>query len=284
MTWSRIIRSATLAYLVTAAFICVRAQNAPAGPVNDPAKMKWLLQEWERRTDWLKTLDVHIYRVDNADRGRDETHYEGRAVFKSPNLASIDFWKLLPDAKGQTPVVNASRNDSRRLKSHTERIVRGEDAVWQYLDDGRKVYVFPLAKGERQRVLDEGPLPFLFKVKANEAEARYQMSLVAENADDYLVKVLPKLKEDQEYFKMALLQLEKKFLLTKRITLVSPDGTRSREYYLNRQRPNAPVDDQSFQGGVFPGWTVQKNPANEELRQGQADARPDGKAGTTIRR
>ena len=53
------------------------------------------------------------------------------------------------------------------------------------------------------------------------------MSLVAEDADDYLVKVLPKLKEDQESFKMALLQLEQKFLLTKRITLVSPDGTRS---------------------------------------------------------
>jgi outer membrane lipoprotein-sorting protein len=277
MKRSRVIRSATLVYLVTAATICARAQNAPARPVNDPAKMKWLLQEWQRLTDRLKTLDVHIYRVDKADRGRDETHYEGDAVFKSPNLASIDFWKLLPDAKGQTSAVNAPRNDSRRPRSHTERIVRGKDAVWQYLDDGRKVYIFPQAKGARQRVVDEGPLPFLFKVRANEAEARYQMSLVAENADCYLVKVLPKLNEDQESFKMAWLYLNKQFLLPTRITLVSPDGTSSREYRLSRQRPNAPVDDQRFQGGVLPGWTVQKNPATQELRQGQADARPNDK-------
>jgi outer membrane lipoprotein-sorting protein len=285
MTRSRMIRSATLVYLVTAASICVRAQNAPARPVNDPAKMKWLLQEWERRTDRLETLDVHIYRVDKADRGRDETHFEGGAVFKSPNLASIDLWKLklASNAKGQLAPVKDPKNESNSLKSHTERIVRGKDAVWQYLYDGRQIYIFPLAKGEQQRVLDEGPFPFLFKMKANEAEARYQMSLVAENAGYYIVKVLPKLKEDQQSFKMALLQLEKKLLLPTRITLVSPDGTSSREYYLDRLRPNTPVDDKIFQGGVFPGWTVQKNPATDALRQGQAGARPDGGAGATIR-
>lgn len=48
---------------------------------------------------------------------------------------------------------------------------------------------------------------------------------------------------------MALIHLEKQYLLTKRITLISPDGIRSREYYLDRQRPDAPVDDHSFQGG-----------------------------------
>jgi hypothetical protein len=258
MKRSRMIRSATLVYLFTAASMGVHAQNDPARPVNDPAKMKRLLNEWERIGDMLKTLDVHIHRIDKADQGRDETHYECAAVFKSPNLASIDFWKLSPDAKGQASAVNAPRSDNRRLKSHTERIVRGNDAVWQYLDDGQKVYIFPLVKGERQRVLDEGPLSFLFKVKANEAEARYQMSLVAENADKYLVKVLPKLKEDQESFKIAWLHLHKQLLLPTRITLVSPDGISSRDYYLDRQRPNAPVDDQSFQGGVLPGWTVQK--------------------------
>jgi hypothetical protein len=174
--------------------------------------------------------------------------------------------RTVPSLGSETSAVNAPRSDNRRLKSHTERIVRGNDAVWQYLDDGKKVYIFPLVKGERQRVVDEGPLPFLFKVRANEADARYQMSLVAENADKYLVKVLPKLKEDQESFKVAWLHLHKQFLLPTRITLVSPNGISSREYYLDRQRPNAPVDDQSFQGGVLPGWTVQKNPATEDLR------------------
>jgi len=257
-----------------------RAAQAAQGPVkavNDPAKMKWLLQERERRTDGLKTLDVHLYRFDKADRGRDETYYEGDAVFKSPNLASIDLWKLklAANAKGQLAPVKDPKNESSWLKSHTERIVRGEDAVWQYLYDGRQIYIFPLAKEERQRVLDEGPLPFLFKMQAKEAEARYLWSLEGENANYYMVKAFPKRKDDQASFKMALLLLEKKFLLTTRITLVSPDGTSSREYHLCRLRPNTSVDDKIFQGGVFPGWTVQKNPATDALRQGQAGARPD---------
>lgn len=304
MTRSRMIFSAPLIALIAAGSLRVRAQDAVAGQrplpagreaqaapapvkaVNDPAKMMWLLQERERRTDNLKTLDMHIYRVDKADRGRVESYYEGDAVFKSPNLASIDLWKLklAANAKGQLAPVKDSKNDSSWLKSHAERIVRGEDAVWQYLYDGRQIYVFPLVKGERQRVLDEGPLPFLFKMNANEAEARYQMSLEAENAGDYMVKVLPRLKEDQQSFKMALLFLEKQFLLTTRITLVLPDGTSSRDYRLNRLRPNTPVDDKIFQGVVFPGWTVQKNPAIDALRQGQAGTRPDGGADATVRR
>ncbi len=214
-----------------------QAAPAPVKAVNDPAKMMWLLQERERRTDGLKTLDVHLYRFDKAARGRVETYYEGDTVFKSPNLASIDLWKLklASNAKGQLAPVKDPKNESSWHKSHTERIVRGEETVWQYNYDDRQIYIFPLAKGEQQRVLDEGPLPFLFK-------------------------------------------------LTTRITLVSPDGTSIREYHLGRLRPDTPVDDQIFQGGVFPGWTVQKNPATDTLRQGQAGARPDGGAGATIRR
>ena len=121
MARSRMIRSATLVYLFTAASMGVRAQNDPARPVNDPAKMKRLLNEWERVSDMLKTLDVHIRRIDKSDGGRDETHYVCAAVFKSPNLASIDVWKLLPDAKGQASAVNAPRSDN-RSEEHTSEL------------------------------------------------------------------------------------------------------------------------------------------------------------------
>jgi hypothetical protein len=258
---SRLNLLAILVCLAAGTSICVRAQNAPSKPATDPAKMKGLLQEWERRTGRLETLDVRIYRIDKDAKWKDETHYEGVATFKAPNLASIDFWrlKLAPDSKGHLAPVKGPNDESSSLKSHVERLVRVEDAVWQYIDDGRRIYVFPLAKGERQHVLDVEPFPFLFKLQANEAEARYQWSLLGENANHYILKALPKHKEDQAYLKMVLLHLHKQFLLPERIMLVSPDGNRTWEYLLDRQRPDAPVDDQRFQGGVIPGWTVQKN-------------------------
>jgi hypothetical protein len=261
MTRSRTILSAILVFFAAEAAIRVHAQDAPAKPINDPVKMRWLLNEWERRTDRLDTLEVRIYRIDKDREWNVETHYEGVATFKAPNLASIDFWKLrlLPDGKGHLVPVKGPKDESSSPKSHVERLVRVEDAIWQYIDDGRQIHVFPRAKGEKQDILDVGPYPFLFKLNANEAEARYRWSIAGENADYYLVKVFPRHKEDRSSFKIALLCLQKELMLPARIILFSPDSTGTREYRLDRQRPNAPVDNQIFRGGVIPGWTVQKN-------------------------
>ncbi len=259
--------------------------QAQAQPASDPARLKWLLQKWEQQSAKLKTLDVRIYRVDRDFRWKDEVHFEGRAVFKNPDLAYLDFskLKLAPNAKGQMAPVKDPKDQKAWLKNHHETIVCNEQAVWQYLYDGRQIYIFPLAKGERQRALDEGPLPFLFNMKARDAEARYQMSLEGENAQYYLVKVLPKIQEDKESFKWALLYLEKTYLLPARIRLLSPDGKSSRDFYLDRQLPNAKVDDKIFKGGSIPGWKVQKNPAADGPQMGSAGGRPGTSAGAPRR-
>jgi TIGR03009 family protein len=261
-------------------------QPAQARPVNDPAKMKWLLEKWELQSAKLKTLDVRIYRIDKDVKWQDEVHFEGRAVFKNPNLAYLDFKKikLAKGGDGQLAPVKDPKN-GKPTTTPTETIVCGQNAVWQYLYEGRQVYIFPLAKGERQRALDEGPLPFLFNMRAQEAEKRYEMSLQGENAQYYLVKVLPKLQEDKESFKMALLYLERKYLLPARIALVSPDGKSSRDFRLYDIQSNQPVKDEIFRGGVPArgGWKVVQNPAADAPRQGNAAERPDG-AGRVLRR
>jgi len=251
------------------------AQNqGKAQPARDPAKMKWLLQKWEGQSAKLKTLDVRIYRVDQDFRWKDEVHYEGRAIFKYPNLAYLDFseLKLAPNAKGQLAPVPDPNNPKARLKTRVETVVCAKDAVWQYLYKGKQIFIFPLAKGERQRALDEGPLPFLFNMKAQEAEARYDMTLEGENAQYYLVKVVPKLDEDKESFRFALLYLEKTYLLPAEIKLLSPDGKSSRDFLLSNPKANKEneIDPKIFEGRVYKGWAVQKNPAADAPRQGNA--------------
>jgi TIGR03009 family protein len=262
-----------------------RPAQPQAKPIQDPAKMKWLLKAWEKQSEKLKTLDVQIYRIDKDYKWKDEVHFEGRAVFKSPNLAYLDFKKikLAPDANGRPAPVKDPKT-GKWVTTPTETIVCGQDAVWQYLYEGRQIYIFPLAKGQRQRALDEGPLPFLFNMKAQEAERRYEMVLQAENEKYYLVKVFPKLQEDKESFKMALLYLEKTYLLPARIALVSPDGKSSRDFLLDKIKPNKEISPPSlFQGGVFKGWKVVQNPAADAPRQGNAAERAGG-VGRMLRR
>ena len=116
--------------------------------VNDPVKMKWLLGKWAEQSAKLKTLDVHIDRIDKDPKWKDEVHFEGRAVFKSPNLAYLDFKevKLTRDDKGQlAPVINPQ--NGKPVTTPTETIVCGRNEVWQYLFKGRQIFVYPAGQG-----------------------------------------------------------------------------------------------------------------------------------------
>src|SRR5262249_21932659 len=137
-----------------------------------------------------------------------------------------------------------------------------------------------LAKEQRKRTLDEGPLPFLFNMKAEEAKQRYVMRLQGEDKNHYWVEVQPRLQEDRESFKTAWIRLDRQFLLPVRIVLFSPDGKSTKDFRLSEIQPNKDFSDRIFQGGVptrqpgdpRPPWKVIRNPDAQGRPRGDAAA------------
>lgn len=253
-------------------------------PTNDPVKMKWLLEQWEKQSAKLTSLRVGIRRVDKDPNWQDEIHYQGAAMFKAPNLAYLDFSKIKmkADEKGQLkPVLDKA---GKPVTSRYETIVCGKNEVWHYRFESKQIFIFPLAKGERARALDEGPLPFLFNMKAGEAERRYEMLYQAEYPTYYSIKVYPRLQEDKETFKVAIIHLDKEYLLPRRIMYLTPDGRSTRDFELKVVDANKDelVADTFFKGGIFKGWKVE-NPAAQIPQQGQAGGQP-GAAGRAVPR
>ena len=152
-----------------------------------------------------------------------------------------------------------------------ETIICTKDEVWQYRFDLKQIFVFPLDKNARKRALEEGPLPFLFNMKADEAKARYDMLLLEEDAKQILLKITPKLKEDLESFSTAWVLLDAKFLLPTRIVLLAPDKKSTKDFYLSNIRANQLVNAAFFRVGD-PGkpWKIERNPG------GAAPARANG--------
>src|SRR5262249_45345747 len=70
-----------------------RPQPAPIRQPIDPQKLDDLLKTWEANSARLRTLDVRMARTDRSPAWDEDDHYEGRAMFKSPNLAWLDFQK-----------------------------------------------------------------------------------------------------------------------------------------------------------------------------------------------
>jgi TIGR03009 family protein len=248
-----------------------RQPNAAAAK---PIQINDLLMLWERQSEKLKTLDVFLYRIDKNLKWDEELHYEGRAIFKSPQLAYLNFEKVKTarDAKGKLVPLADPKNPKKRAKDAHETIICGANEVWQYLFPVKQVFVYPLAKEQRQRALDEGPLPFLFNMKAEEAKQRYKMTLLGQNEQYYSILVEPRLKQDIEAFRKAQIFLDTKYLLPMRIALISPDNKSSKDFRVEHIVPNAKVEDAWFKGRPIKGWKLIRNPDAQGQMQGNIGA------------
>lgn len=248
--------------------------QAPEGAApDDPAKMEKLLQLWERQSSLLKTLDAKVFRTDVIPAWDEIEYYEGRAIFKSPNLAFIDFKKIKQD-DDRKPIKDPKTGAWASVQE--ERILCTGDEVWQYKSDTRQIFIYPLNEGEAEKAIEEGPLPFLFNMKAESAKKRYDMKLMSEDGKAYGISITPKLDVDKESFSQAFVQLDRKYLLPIRIVLVSPDGKSKKDFQLGPVEPNKPVDDSNFQGKPVANWKIIRNPSPEDLgREDQTAIAPE---------
>jgi TIGR03009 family protein len=258
----------------------------PGGNLDKREKTEVLLAKWERQSSLLKTLEASIYRIDKTP-GFDEDHFEGRAAFRTPNQAFLDFGrvktKLVPDPKDQAGkkrkvVAQVDPKTNRRISVPYETILCTGKEVWHYRSDVMQLFIYTLDRDQQRRALEEGPLPFLFNMKAAEAHRRYDMVLQAEDSDVHFLVVTPRLKQDQETFTKAWVFLNRKYLLPVRILLFAPDGKSTQDYYFSNIRANKPVKEEYFRGVVPPKpWKVERNPTGDGPARGVrgADRRRD---------
>jgi len=264
--------------------------------------MDQLLGLWERQSAKLKTLEVSIYRIDrNPAWWDEEEHYLGRAAFKSPQLAFLEFRKVKmqtqvdPQDKNKKKMVPLMKNGQIESTPYQTIVCTGPE-IWDYHYDVEQIYTFTLDDDARRRAIEEGPLPFLFNLKANEAKQRYQMTLKGQDAERYLVMIMPLFKEEKERFSFAWIYLDREYLLPKRIVLIAPDRKSSQDFHLSNISANNPVDARKFafvnppvdarKSGVLnhgKPWKVVRNPgelgpaapANARARRRQPEGQLD---------
>lgn len=253
-------------------------QAAPTGqpltPVaaDDPEaarKLDLLLQQWEQRSSAVHTLHAKFLRVDRSKVWDEVVEYDGVAILRSPNLAVLEFSKIAsPDPQTKQA----------RTIPH-ERIICTGQEVYQYRYSEKKVYIYPINKDDRQRALEEGPLPFLFNMKAAEVKRRYEMVLRAEDPKSYIIHIVPRQQVDRESFSKAFIQLNKTSFLPDRLLLYDTNGKDSKDFRFEQIVSPKTVDTALFQGNRPKGWEVIYNPQSDAApsARGPAPAAPPGR-------
>ncbi|WP_435005967.1 outer-membrane lipoprotein carrier protein LolA [Tundrisphaera lichenicola] len=253
----------------------VKAQQAEDDPAQKALQaqrdLNALLVNWENQSKKITSLDVVFDRIDKLGPAWRDDYYRGQALLQSPDLACLEFKKYVVDAEGK-PV------QPLKLEAHPEeRIVCTGTDVLQYQYDEKVVYVFPLDKQVRQKALQQGPLPFLFNMKASEVKARYRLVLMGQDAKEYLIEIKPKEEIDQQSFKTAYLWLDKKRFFPNKLRLIPVGEKEEQNFIIGRVKANEKIDPALFAAARFAGWKVINNPGGD----GQKAQSPAPKAGAT---
>jgi TIGR03009 family protein len=264
-----------------------RKAGAQAAPAVDPAAqqaaavakvqqqarqalaMEPILLQWEKQSAKTTSLDAVFDMVERSP-GFGDTYYRCRALLQAPDKALLEYKKYIlgPDGK---PLVQVDKNGKPKanLEKEPEKwlICTGTE-VLQYTWANKVINVFPLQKNIQQKALQEGPLPFLFNMKAEEAKQRYGMWLNTEFQDEYVIDIAPRNELDRDAFQQARVWLNKKTFLPNQIWLVKNGGKEREEYKLNGANDmvvmNPKWNQDHFKFQTFQGWktVVNKDAAN----------------------
>lgn len=230
------------------------AKSAPR-PLPDQAPLADILRQWEQRSGGTRTLYTKFTREDFAADWQTVTLYEGTALLQAPDRAYLDFQKV---------------DDTTRAKAFSERIVATGNRIYHFVADVKTVDVYGLAQDQKQKAMEEGPLPFLFNMKADDALKRYRILLLDQNAEKWLISIEPREPVDREAFSRAFVTLDRTKLEPVQIKLVDPANAKNtKTYKLGPIQRDAEIKPDFFDGQkqatevARKGWNVVMHPPGE---------------------
>ncbi|MGE4001241.1 MAG: hypothetical protein AB7I48_13585, partial [Planctomycetaceae bacterium] len=149
--------------------------------VVDPQELERVLVDWEKKTARITKLRGEHERYEYDSAFEVEKRAVGSFWFESPDKGRIDF-----NVDHQPTIPNPPENPRKIGKSGSPfRIVASEPAIWSCDGamilsvnvNGKTYDKLDIPIHQRGENIVDGPLPFLFGMKAEKVKSRYRMTL-----------------------------------------------------------------------------------------------------------
>ncbi|MEW4488414.1 hypothetical protein AB1L42_10060 [Thalassoglobus sp. JC818] len=211
-----------------------------------PEEMNPVLQTWEQKTAGIKSLKGQFVRYTYDYVFLTEKRAVGQYWFGAPDKARMDFHpdpqiveysKKLPAGQKLTHEVSGTTFEvsADELKSW---ICTGEEIL--ELDHEPKTYSkmeIP-AEYRGQRITD-GPMPFLFGMKADSVKQRYAMTFGKKHSLDSQIHIvaIPMVAALRREFSRAEIMLNPKTFMPQAVKLWDPSGNQETTYIFHEPEP-----------------------------------------------
>ena len=198
-------------------------------PKLDPALEK-ILKDWEEKSAKIVKLQGEFDK------------YQYNEVFFTEKRSVGKFYYEAPD-KG---FYNVEGIKAKAATQKDWKVEPGADERW--LCTGKEVYAFQIneksyekhvipAEEQGKNIMD-GPLPFLFGMKAEESKKRYDLKLIRQEKGEIWIEATPRRPVDIANWKQATVIIDAKTFLPRAVRLQEPgEGTYTVHTFRNLEQP-----------------------------------------------
>ena len=198
----------------------------------DP-ELEKVLQDWERNTSQFKKLsgDFTVFKYEPTFEI--ERRGEGKFVHEAPDKGNYER-KGVAIEKGEKSKKKNKDGEFYALQSDMpERwVCTGKEII--RIDEKEKTYekisIPPEAQGQN---IIEGPLPFLFGMKAEQAKMRYKMKLMKKTDAEIWLEVIPIRRSDASNWDRAIVIIDAKRFVPKAVQLFDPTESETVHVFKN---------------------------------------------------
>lgn len=230
-------------------------QQRPTTELRIPKELEELLVIWEQQSSKITRLHGTIIRFTYDSVYTAEKRAAGEFWYQSPDMGRIDFGPgnltVPPPRPGPDGTPYKVQADGK------QRWICTGKQVFIIHDDQKLFDKIDIPAQQQGKNIINGPLPFLFGLKAEQAKQRYYLSLgamhwpqgrkikqkdgrVQEDSPQVHVVAVPKLEVDKREWSRAEVLLDGKTFIPTAIKLFNPQGTMETVYKLpsNRMKVN----------------------------------------------
>lgn len=193
-------------------------------------ELEQILKDWEKKTALIKKLSAHVKKIETDGTFGVQKLGEGEIKFEGPDKAS---YHLEPSAV-------PPEQDKIEPAAEERWYCTGKE-VYQISDMEKTYRVVPIPKEMQGKRIIDGPLPFLFGMKAEEAKRRYRffpLKPVKNIPNSVWLKVIPRLQKDRANYRVAKLILDKETYVPIAVMTEDPAGTTKTTYLLTNIKVN----------------------------------------------
>lgn len=210
-------------------------QSAPQPP--DP-RVVAILRNWEATTSSFDRLEGTFLRYVYDSVFGVEKRADGEFRYEAPDKGRLDFREVkVPPGTTNPKRVMPKTNAPFKVVSDTPQrwVCTGKEVL--IIDDGQKsvqkVAIPPQFQGQN---IADGPLPFLFGMKAAKALQRYVLSIGSMHGEEtYHLVAKPLYRQDAQEWQTAEVMLNPKTFLPRAIRTIDPAGTRETVYVFHQE-------------------------------------------------